>query len=1053
MKAFAFSAFVRLFLFARLCVLLPLFAASPAFAQPKLLDAMATLDQWKTITSDGVTLSVTPDTHLGRPALRLDYHFVSGSGFGLVHRPLPLDLPGNYEFTFQVCGNGPVNNLEFKLLDDTGDSVWWINRRAFEWPPEWTRMVNKKRAIEFAWGPAAGAPLRHLGAIEFAIASNTGGQGTVWLSDLSFRELPPPSDAPLEPVATTDTPGAGPPTLAVDHDPKTTWRASRPASLTLDYGRVAEVGGLLINWDTPPETVTLEFSDDARAWTPGPTHAVCTARSAIATPNLEARYVRVTFAGPDAAPVGLQEITSMGPEFSASPNATMHALAAQSPPGWFPRYYNNEQNYWTIIGAPGDSVEALLSQDGQLELSRRGVTIEPFIDAGGSLITWAQMSHTQSLRDGKLPIPTVVATTDTLQLRITAFDDGAPPASAIRAVYQLKNTGPRRQIGSLALCIRPFQVNPPWQRLNFEGGVSPVTDIAIEQRDGLSRVTINGVPRVWAPATPAFDTVPFDGADIVARLAGPGAARRPGAHDPQGLASGVLAYAFDLGADEELSIPLLAPAHPESPATTSPGDLGAWPKHLSDADARWRSITGQVTFSLPPRDQWIADTFAAQLAYIDINRDGPAIQPGSRSYKRSWARDGSMTSAALLACGLSPLVRGWIDWFGAHQFESGKVPCVVDTRGPDPVPEYDSQGEYIWSVAEYYRFTHDRAFLAAHWPRVQKSVAYIKTIRAECMTPEFADPASPKHLFYGLVPESISHEGYSAKPMHSYWDDFFVLLGLREAAFIAGKMHDAHAASDYEALTRDFRETFYASARAAAVAHNINYMPGCADLGDFDSTSTTIALWPCGEQAAMPQNLLHATFDRAWKQFEERAAPGAAWEAYTPYELRHVGAYVRLGEPERAMTALRWFHQYQRPQGWRQWAEVVFQNPGTPKFIGDMPHTWVGSDFLNSVLSMFVYEQDGALVVFAGATRDWATGNAPVSFSNIQTPYGPVSAAFTPQDNAVTVTITGGASPPNGILVAAPPGFDLPKGGTAPRMYKLTAGTNTVVFPASAPSK
>ena len=29
------------------------------------------------------------------------------------------------------------------------------------------------------------------------------------------------------------------------------------------------------------------------------------------------------------------------------------------------------------------------------------------------------------------------------------------------------------------------------------------------------------------------------------------------------------------------------------------------------------------------------------------------------------------------------------------------------------------------------------------------------------------------------MPESISHEGYSAKPMHSYWDNFFALLGLR----------------------------------------------------------------------------------------------------------------------------------------------------------------------------------------------------------------------------------------------------------------------------------
>jgi len=37
---------------------------------------------------------------------------------------------------------------------------------------------------------------------------------------------------------------------------------------------------------------------------------------------------------------------------------------------------------------------------------------------------------------------------------------------------------------------------------------------------------------------------------------------------------------------------------------------------------------------------------------------------------------------------------------------------------------------------------------------------------------------------YGLMPESISHEGYSAKPMHSYWDDFFTMKGLKDAAEI-----------------------------------------------------------------------------------------------------------------------------------------------------------------------------------------------------------------------------------------------------------------------------
>lgn len=38
---------------------------------------------------------------------------------------------------------------------------------------------------------------------------------------------------------------------------------------------------------------------------------------------------------------------------------------------------------------------------------------------------------------------------------------------------------------------------------------------------------------------------------------------------------------------------------------------------------------------------------------------------------------------------------------------------------------------------------------------------------------------------YGLMPESISHEGYSGNPVHSYWDDFWTLRGLKDAADMA----------------------------------------------------------------------------------------------------------------------------------------------------------------------------------------------------------------------------------------------------------------------------
>ncbi len=38
----------------------------------------------------------------------------------------------------------------------------------------------------------------------------------------------------------------------------------------------------------------------------------------------------------------------------------------------------------------------------------------------------------------------------------------------------------------------------------------------------------------------------------------------------------------------------------------------------------------------------------SNLAYILIDKEGPAFHPGARSYERCWIRDGSMIAGALL---------------------------------------------------------------------------------------------------------------------------------------------------------------------------------------------------------------------------------------------------------------------------------------------------------------------------------------------------------------------------------------------------------------------
>src|SRR5438105_5503920 len=120
------------------------------------------------------------------------------------------------------------------------------------------------------------------------------------------------------------------------------------------------------------------------------------------------------------------------------------------------------------------------------------------------------------------------------------------------------------------------------------------------------------------------------------------------------------------------------------------------------------------------------------------------------------------------------------------------------------------------------------------WPHVAKAVSYMDSLRHERMTQQYTVGANKP--FYGLLPQSISHEGYSAKPMHSYWDDFFALRGFADAAWLAHALGHEGEARRFQAVHEEFARDLAASIRAALRAHSIDYVPGCADLGDFDAT-------------------------------------------------------------------------------------------------------------------------------------------------------------------------------------------------------------------------
>jgi hypothetical protein len=439
---------------------------------------------------------------------------------------------------------------------------------------------------------------------------------------------------------------------------------------------------------------------------------------------------------------------------------------------------------------------------------------------------------------------------------------------------------------------------------------------------------------------------------------------------------------------------------------------------LAATRREWTAALDRVHIELPPQGTRFVESLKANIAWMLITRDGPALQPGARSYERAWIRDGAMMAAALLRLGRDDEARRFADWYVNFQYPNGKVPCCVDARGADPVPENDSHGQLIYLAAEVYRYTGDKVFLARMWPHVVKAVAYIDSLRHTRMTPAYA--ASDKRAYWGLMPQSISHEGYSAKPMHSYWDDLFTLRGLKDATDIAQALGHEPERARYAQIRDEFRRDLMASYRNAMAMHKIDYLPGAVELGDFDATSTTVGVAPGGEIDSLPHPALERTFEKYYENF--RARRDSTWDAYTPYELRVVGTMVRLGWKDRAHELLDFFFADQRPAAWRAWAEVVYRDSTATRFIGDLPHAWVGSDYIRSALDMLAYdrESDSSLVIGAGIPASWASTAPGVIVRGLKTPYGALDFTVRATGDTVRVSIDAARVPPGGFVVRSP---------------------------------
>ena len=767
-----------------------------------------------------------------------------------------------------------------------------------------------------------------------AVAVDGGG---VEVSGLVLRELADQTAASLPPPtvsASSSSPGADP-ALAMDGSVTTAWK-SAPATgaaqvLTIDFHQPREFGGLIVRWLAGAHATRydVEFSDDGAGWRT--MRRIAGARGGfdgIWLPEAETRFLRLVLHEGIAQTYGLAEIEVKPLAFGVSANAFFQGLARESPRGTYPRGMSGEQPTWTLVGIDGGEQSGLLSEDGALEVSRGGFSIEPFVVAGSRVVGWADVEARQFLIDGDLPMPGVTWRAPQWELRVLAFASGDRGRSRLVARYELRSLTDRPLPLELVLAVRPFQVNPPSQFLSTVGR---------HERDCRHRLGRRSPRRQHAPQGFSPEPAGRGRHASVRRRAGPRADRHAG-----------------LAGAEPRSATSSAMRRPRS-ATDSRCRHAAgrpWARRAAFGTGAPPDLKGETATTWMSREQCsrrCGVARATRAACRSTSRApaghwSPLLAHGTRARADHARRPDAPARDAILCAVLDPRRRDDRRIAAAPRARADVARRLSALVRPASVRQ--RQGALLRRRARRRSGAGERQRRRVHLPRRRGLPLHAATARCSrrcgrtSRRPRATSSAAPsrahrcqaarrgQRAFYGLLPASISHEGYSAKPMHSYWDDFWALKG-----------YDGAVADRRGARPRRRRAPAGAAARRVPrrprrVAAPPSPRTASTTFRARPSSATSIRRprrspsRPAASFMRLPPDAgATATFERYWREFVDRRDGRRDWDDYTPYELRNVGTFVRLGWRDRAHELLAFFMAGRRPPAWNQWPEVVGRDP------------------------------------------------------------------------------------------------------------------------------
>ena len=707
---------------------------------------------------------------------------------------------------------------------------------------------------------------------------------------------------------------------------------------------------------------------------------------------------------------------------------------------------------WTITGAPHSNHEAFVDTVGSFQPGKGRYSVRCYVydraarqflprPSQDPTATGRTHSAKRSLLSGYLPAPRVEWRSAGIRMETISFAIDFPGADASDTCFSqvtVKNLSSRPRLLSVFVAALPYQITG-----ELYGGS------AVRYDDTHHAVLVNDAVLFACDSPPdAFGAIASDnrrGRKLVdvtnyirdGRLPRGGIA--PASRT--GVTSGAARYDIGLDPGETKTLSFrspLAAAGPDAFFSSAGGEASPSDARNRFAESWFRELA-RVDVSLP--DRRCSDAFHASLAYLIMLRHDGLPRPGPSKYKAFWVRDFAYIADALYYSGRSDLIAPGLRQIRQMQLPNGGIKPTSISGADD---ELDAPGQVIYTLVRHYRRTGDGSFLRDSWPTIHAVTQYIARKRRINATID--------ETTRGLLPPSRSAEDIGSPNIQHYWDDFWCIRGLRDAAFAADMLGHAEESQSMRSEANDLLAATMSSIHAVAGKHGISYIPN----GPEDITSsamargTTAGLWPC--EALDPTDpFVVGSFTAYWKKWVEETDGGFVHKgSFWPYAgLDLAQCYLMLGRFDRAETMLRWTIEHDPTRGFYSWSEGMDANDLTLA-VGDMPHAWFCAAYINLLRNMLVRESGDDLLLFSGVPASWLAPGKEISISGFPTLHGDVTYHVMSSDTAIEIAIGPGSRPRGSYTVILPDNIEPSTVLVDGRELDVDSTTRGVRLPSSA---